>query len=305
MSFVAWTALLALISALACALPGVFVVLRRSSMLTDAIGHAVLPGIVIGYAITHDLKSPLLMLGAALSGLLVVIGNEYLVSTGLLSGDAAQGLIFPALFSIGVILVTSNFAHVHLDVHVVLIGDLNLVAFDQLEIGGTNFGPTYFWVLLAIFALNALFIAVFWSEMKISTFDPVFAETIGIKVRALNMAFMFLVSLTITAAFNTSGAVLVIALMIAPPACAHLLTTRLSAMIGITLLIASVGSLGGFWLAYELDAATSAGMALFYVVIFLGVFGYSRYALRRRQTKISAKENLSAVMRPNRLEQLA
>lgn len=274
-------------------------------MLTDAIGHAVLPGIVIGYSFTHDMYSPWLLLGAALSGLLVVLANEYFVETGLLTGDATQGLLFPALFSVGVIMVTANFAHVHLDTHVVLTGDLNLVAFNQLEIAGRNFGPTYFWVMLAIFIINAIFIAFFYQELKITTFDPTFAETVGIRVKLLNTAFMFLVSLTITAAFNTSGAILVIALMVAPPACAHLLTTRLPVMIALSLFIATFGALAGFWLAYHINAATSAGMSVFYVLIFLGVVGYSKWAQRRRHAEISSEQKDHKVLRANQLESLA
>lgn len=136
MSFVAGVALLAVVTALACALPGVFVVLRRDSMLVDAVSHAVLPGIVVGFLFTQSLESPWLIVGAALAGLIVVLGSEWLGRTGLITGDAPQGLIFPALFSIGVILVTLNFANVHLDVHAVLVGDLNLAAWDQLTVGG-------------------------------------------------------------------------------------------------------------------------------------------------------------------------
>ena len=133
MSFLLGTILLAVVTALACALPGVFIVLRKNSMLVDAISHAILPGIVVGYFFTRDLDSPLLILGAALAGLVVVLGSEWLSRTGLLTGDAPQGLIFPALFSAGVILVTLNFANVHLDVHAVLVGVLNLAAFQRLQ----------------------------------------------------------------------------------------------------------------------------------------------------------------------------
>src|SRR5690625_8013554 len=94
-------------------------------MLVDAISHAVLPGIVVGYFITRDLESPLLILGAALAGLVVVLGSEWLTRTGLLTGDAPQGLVFPALFSGGVILVSVNFPTVPLAPHPVLAGALN------------------------------------------------------------------------------------------------------------------------------------------------------------------------------------
>ncbi len=282
MGFLLGTALLAVVTALACALPGVFIVLRRNSMLIDGVAHAVFPGIVVGYFLTHDLNSPLLILGAALSGLLVVLGSEWLSRTGLLSGDAPQGLIFPALFSVGIILTTARFSNLHLDTHAVLVGDLNLAAFDQLFLGGLSLGPTHLYVMLVVLLINAAFLAVFLPQLKATTFDPQFAELIGIRTRVLNLAFMFLVSVTVTAAFHAVGALLVIALVVAPPATAFLLTGRLPRMIALTLLFAGAGALAGFWLAYVSGAATSAGMAVFYGLLFAAVLIITRVRRRRR-----------------------
>lgn len=285
MSFILGTTLLAVVTALACALPGVFVVLRKNSMLVDAISHAVLPGIVVGYFFTRNLDSPLLILGAALAGLVVVLGSEWLTRTGLLTGDAPQGLIFPALFSVGVILVSLNFANVHLDTHAVLVGDLNLAAFRHLVIGGVSIGPPYLYVMLGVLALNVVFLAVFYPQLKVTTFDAEFATSLGIRSGLLNTAFMFMVALTVTASFNGAGAVLVIALMIVPPATAYLLSTRLPVMLALTAAIAAGGALAGFWLAYVLDAATSAGMAVFYGIVFIVTLGATRVTQRRRQLK--------------------
>jgi len=284
MSFIVGTTLLAVVTALACALPGVFVVLRRTSMLVDGISHAVLPGIVVGYFFTRDLDSPLLILGAALAGLVVVLGSEFLQRTGLLTGDAPQGLIFPALFSVGVILVTLNFADVHLDTHAVLVGDLNLAAFSPLVVDGVSIGPSYLYVMLAVLALNVVFLAVGYRSLKITTFDPEFARALGIRSGLVNAAFTFVVSLTVTAAFNAAGAILVVALMIVPPATAYLLSTRLPTMIALTAGIAVAGALTGFRAAYVLDAATSAGMALFYGVVFVAVLLAARVRAARRRT---------------------
>lgn len=272
MSFLVGTILLAVVTALACALPGVFIVLRKNSMLVDAISHAILPGIVVGYFFTRNLDSPLLILGAALAGLLVVLGSEWLSRTGLLTGDAPQGLIFPALFSIGVILVTLNFANVHLDVHAVLVGDLNLAAFEHLQVSGVSIGPGYLYVMLAVLVVNVLFITALYSQLKVMAFDVAFAAAIGVRTRLLGTAFMFLVSVTVTAAFHAVGAILVIALVVAPAATAFLVTQRLRSMITLTLLFAAGGALAGFWIAYALDAATSAGMAVLYGVLFIIVF---------------------------------
>lgn len=284
MSFVVGVLLLAVVTALTCALPGAFVVLRKNSMLVDAISHAVLPGIVVGYFFTRDLDSPLLIVGAALAGLIVVLGSEWLARTGLVTGDAPQGLVFPALFSIGVILVSLKFGNVHLDTHAVLVGDLNLAAFHHLAVGGVSIGPAYLYVMLGMLAVNLIFLVAFYPKLKVTTFDPQFATSVGIHSRLLNTAFMFIVSLTVTASFNAAGAILVIALMIVPPATAYLLSRRLSVMLGWTALIAVCGAVCGFWLAYFLDAATSAGMAVFYGLLFGVVLIGTRLGQRRRRT---------------------
>lgn len=283
MSFAVGTALLAAVTAVACALPGVFVVLRKGSMLVDAIAHSVLPGIVVGYYFTQNFDSPVLIIGSALAGLLVVLGAEALARTGLLSGDSPQGLIFPALFSIGVILVSTNFANIHLDTHMVLAGDLNLAAYGQLEVGGVAIGPQYLYVMLAMLVINVVFLTMFYQKLKVTTFDPKFASSLGLRTTMLNTAFMFLVSVTVTAAFNAAGAILVIALMITPPATAYLLSNNLPTMIALTVVVAIVGAFAGFGVAYILNAATSAAMAVFYGAVFIAALGGERMMRRRRQ----------------------
>ena len=285
MSFVVGTALLAVVTAMACSLPGVFVVLRKGSMLVDAIAHAVLPGIVVGYFFTQNFDSPVLIIGSALAGLTVVLGAEWLGRTGLITGDAPQGLIFPALFSLGVIMISTNFANIHLDTHMVLAGDLNLAAYRQLELGGVAIGPQYLYVMLAVLLINTLFLTMLYQQLKVTTFDPQFATSLGIRTRLINTAFMFLVSVTVTAAFNAAGAILVIALMITPPATAYLLSKNLPTMIFLTVLIAVVGALAGFGAAYVLNAATSAAMSVFYGLLFMVAVVVER--LLRRRVRLS------------------
>ncbi|QJC21185.1 metal ABC transporter permease [Arcanobacterium buesumense] len=271
MSFVVGTSLLAIVTALVCALPGSFIVLRQSSMLVDAMSHAILPGIVVGYYVTNDFDSPLLIVGAAVAGLVVVLGNDWLMRSGFVSGDAPQGLIFPMLFSVGVILISLNFGNLHLDTHVVLSGDLNLAAWHQLTIGGVSIGPKYLYVLLIVFVLNAVVLWFMYPRLKITSFDPSFASTIGIRARWVDTIFMFLVAVTVTAAFNAAGAVLIIALMIAPAATARLVSNSMKHMLIGTMVIAVAGAIVGFWIAYVLHAPTSAAMAVCYGLAFATV----------------------------------
>lgn len=289
MSFVMGASLLALVTALACTLPGNFVVLRRSSMLVDAISHAILPGIVLGYLITRDLRSPVLIVGAAVAGLVVVVGSEWLTRSGLVTGDAPQGLVFPALFSIGVLLVSTQFADVHLDTHAVLVGDLNLAAFGQLTIGGVPVGPQYLFVMLGLLTLNAVVLAVLFPRLTLDSFDPAFARSLGPVSRLASAALMLLIAVTVTAGFHAAGAILVVALVVVPPATARLLTRRVPQMVIASLLVAAVGALGGFWLAYWLDAATSAGMAVAIGLVFVAVLagrGLRRAAVTRRHLRL-------------------
>ena len=293
MSFIVGTSLLAVVTALACALPGAFVVLRRNSMLVEGIAHAVLPGIIVGYALTLDLNSPWLIVGAALAGLLVVIGSEWLTNTGLITGDAPQGLVFPALFAAGVILITLDFSNIHIDTHSVLVGDLNLAAVHPLIVNGVSIGPAYLYVMLAVLVVNVAFIALFYPKLKVTTFDRQFATVLGLRTGLLNTSFMFLVSATVVAAFHAVGAILVIALMIVPAATAHLITRRLSVMLVATAVFAVVGALAGFWIAYVLNAATSAGMALFYGLLFVSVAlidGLATRIRRHRRAEAAAGE---------------
>ncbi|ADH91908.1 metal ABC transporter permease [Arcanobacterium haemolyticum] len=283
MSFVVGTSLLAIVTALVCALPGTFIVLRQSSMLVDAMSHAILPGIVVGYYVTHDFDSPLLIIGAAVAGLIVVLGNDWLMRSGFVSGDAPQGLVFPMLFSIGVILISLNFGNIHLDTHMVLAGDLNFAAWHQLMIGGVSYGPIYMYVLLIVLALNAIAMWFMYPRLKITSFDPTFSSTIGIRARVVDTAFMFLVAVTVTAAFNAAGAILIVALMIAPAATARLVSNSMSHMMIWTMGVAVAGAIIGFWIAYVVHAPTSAAMAVCYGLTFIVILVTTkkRSALRR------------------------
>lgn len=160
----------------------------------------------------------------------------------------------------------------------------NLAAYGQLEIGGTSIGPQYLYVMLGMLLVNIVFLTLFYQRLKITTFDPEFATSLGMRSTWINTAFMFLVSVTVTAGFNAAGAILVIALVITPPATAYLLSKNLPTMIALTVVIAVVGALAGFWFAYVLNAATSAAISVFYGVLFVLALAIERFIkLRRRR----------------------
>jgi manganese/zinc/iron transport system permease protein len=264
--------LIAIITATACALPGVILVLRRMSMMSDAISHTVLLGIVIGFFIAGDLASPLLIIGAAAIGVLTVSLVALLERTRLVKEDAAIALVFPALFSIAIILISRYAGNVHLDIDAVLIGELAFAPFDRLVIFGRDIGPRGLYVMLTILFANLLFITVFYKELKLSTFDAGLATALGFAPMPLHYALMSLVSLTVVGAFDIVGSILVVALIVTPPAAAYLLTDHLGRMIGVSVLIGALSAVSGYWLANILDASIAGSMATMTGVIFFAVF---------------------------------
>jgi manganese/zinc/iron transport system permease protein len=260
--------LVAVVVAVACALPGVFLILRRMAMMSDAISHAILPGIVVGFFITERLGSPLLVVAAALTGLLTVLLVELIERTKRVKEDAAIGIVFPVLFSIGVILIARYAGDVHLDTDAVLLGELAFAPFDRFAAYGLDLGPRALWVMGAALLLNGVFLALFYKELKLSTFDAGLAATLGFMPGVLHYALMSVVSVTAVSAFDAVGSILVVALMVGPPATAYLLTDRLGLMMGLSAGIGAASAVGGYWLAYALDASIAGAMATMAGVVF-------------------------------------
>lgn len=260
--------LIAVVTAAACALPGVFLVLRRMAMMSDAISHSILLGIVLAFFAVENLSSPLLVAGAALTGLATVTLVEVLQRSDRVGEDAAIGLVFPLLFSVGVILISRYAGNVHLDVDAVLLGELAFAPFSRVVIGGYDIGPQALILMLGILVLNGLFITLFYKELKLATFDAGLAAALGFAPAAIHYALMTSVSVTAVGAFDSVGSILVVALMIGPPVTAYLLTRRLAVMIGLSALIGGVGSISGYWLAYWLNASIAGAMATTIGAIF-------------------------------------
>ena len=258
--------------AVACALPGVFLVLRRMAMMSDAISHTVLLGIVIAFFITRSLNSPLLLIGAALMGVITVSLVELLNRTQLVREDAAIGLVFPAIFSIAVILISRFAGDVHLDTDAVLLGELAFAPFNRLRLFGLDIGPEALYTSGSILLLNILFIVLLYKELKLATFDPALAAALGFAPGVIHYALMALVSLTAVGAFDAVGSVLVVAFMIAPPAAAYLLTDRLSRMLIYSALIGIFSAVSGYWLAHWLDASIAGSMATMTGISFVSAY---------------------------------
>lgn len=287
---------IAILVAIACAIPGTFLVLRKMAMISDAISHSILPGIVIGFFITQDINSPLLILLAALAGIITVILVEYIQKTGLVKEDTAIGLVFPILFSIGVIMIAKKANDIHLDVDAVLVGKLEYAALDTITIFGIDAGPKSLWVIGSILIVTIGLLLVFFKELKISTFDAGLATSLGFSPAIMHYGLMSVSSVTTVGAFDAVGAVLVIALMIAPAATAYLLTNNLKRMLIYAICFGVFSAISGYWVAHWLKDASIAGaittmLGLVFLMVYLfapnkGVIAVM-YREKQQRTEVS------------------
>ncbi len=264
--------LIASLVAMACAIPGTFLVLRKMALITDAISHSILPGIVIGFFVTQDLSSPLLIILAAASGVLTVVLVEFIQKTGLVKEDTAIGLVFPVLFSIGILLIAKNANDVHLDIDAVLLGELAFAPFDRLSIGEFDLGPKSLWIIGTILLITLGLLLAFFKELKVSTFDAGLASALGLSPVVIHYGLMTVSSITTVGAFDAVGAILVIALMIAPAATAYLLTNDLKKMLLLAVIFGVGSAITGYWVAHGLDASISGSMTTVLGVVFLMVY---------------------------------
>ncbi|MDQ2086574.1 metal ABC transporter permease [Herbivorax sp. ANBcel31] len=261
--------LIAALTGLTCTLAGSFLVLRKMAMMSDAISHSILAGIAIAFLYTRNVHSPLLIIGAAVTGLLTVVLVEILKSTNLVYEDSAIGLVFTALFSIGVIIISKFARNVHLDIDAVLLGEIAFAPFRRFYMGNIDLGPKSFYVMGAILIINISFISLFYKELKIVTFDPSLAFALGISPGIIHYGLMGVVSVTAIGAFDTVGSILVVALMVVPPLTAYLLTDNLKFMILISAILGISAGILGYQLARILDVSISGSMATITGIMFL------------------------------------
>ncbi|HEX6201697.1 MAG TPA: iron chelate uptake ABC transporter family permease subunit [Thermoanaerobaculia bacterium] len=253
--------LVASLVAASCALVGSFLVLRKMALLGDAISHAVLPGIAIAFLWTGNRAALPMVLGAGALGVLTVFLVEMFHKSGRLKEDASIGVVFPALFSIGVIMISRYASQVDLDLDCVLYGEIAYAPWDLLLLGNSSYGPKALWVTGGVFLLVLGLVLAFYKELKISTFDPELAGSLGFSPVLLHYLLMTAVSITVVGSFESVGAILVVAMLVVPPATAYLLTDRLSRMLLLAVALGVASAVGGYGLARWLDCSIAGAMA--------------------------------------------
>lgn len=292
MSYVGWILITGSLVGILCGTIGCFLILRKMAMLADAISHTVLLGIVAAYLISQSMQGIYMLIGACLVGLLTAFFIQLLDSSGV-QADAAIGVVFTFLFAVGIILISLYARNVHLDVQHVLMGEIAFVPWDTWEWNGYSMGPKAVWMLGTVLIINLILITLFYKEIKISSFDPQMAIALGIPVTFIHYLLMGMVSVTAVASFDSVGAILVVAMLIAPGATAYLLTDRLSTMLILSAVIGVLSSILGYYAAAYWNVsiagcmATAAGLLFGLAFLFSPKHGLVARMLAMRKIKIN------------------
>lgn len=286
-----WILATASLVAISCALVGVFLILRRQALMGDAISHSVLLGIVLAFLISESRSLPIMLAGAVVIGLITAWLSDTLHKVGKLQSDASIGIVFTLFFALGVILISLYAGQIDLDQECVLYGEIAFVPFDTIIWGsseqGVDIGPRAFWMISVVFVIVLASILVAFNRLQTVAFHPSLALSLGINVVFWHYFLMTLVSLTTVASFDAVGAILVVALLVIPASSAYLVASTLKSMLWLAVLYAQSAVLIGYALAYALDSAISASIAVTSgVLLGLTILGLQVHKTRlRRQGK--------------------
>lgn len=274
MSDALWVIITGSLVGASCGFIGCYLILRKMAMIGDAISHTVLLGIIGAFLVSNSMDGFTMLIGAAIVGLLTTFFVQTLHSSGVQS-DAAIGVVFTALFALGVVLVSYYANEVHIDLEHVLYGEIAYVPWDTWVVNGVDLGPRAIWMVGGVLLFNLITVSLFYKEMKIVSFDPQMALAIGIPVILIHYVLMTLVSITTVSAFESVGAILVVAMLIVPGATAYLLTDRLSVMLILSMLVGVASAVFGYGAAVLLDASISGCMTTVAGILFTLAFLFS------------------------------
>ena len=244
----------AILTGVTCAVLSAFVVWRGMAFVGDAIAHAILPGIVVAF-----IAGVSVFIGALAMAVVVAFGIGWLSKQGEIKEDTAIGVVFTGFFALGILLLSKVTSYQ--DLTHILFGDILGVGRDDLI------------VMAVIMAVVLGAVLAFYKELLVTSFDPGHSIAIGLSPDIVRYGLLLLIALTVVAAIQVVGVVLVLALLITPAAAASLVARRLPAIIGLGVLFAVISSVVGFYASYYANVASGAAVVLTLTVIFIIAFG--------------------------------
>lgn len=261
-------ALMGFLVACACGLVGIYLILRRMALVGDAISHSVLPGIAIAFLLSNSRGTLPMFVGALAAGIVTTVLIELIHKKTRVKQDAAIGIAFTSLFAIGVILISLYASKVDLDQECVLYGEIGFVWVKHgITLGSVNFSPELL-RMAAVTAVVVLMILLFYKELLVSSFDPALALSVGINATVVHYSLMGVLSAVVVSAFESVGAILVIAMLILPGATGSLLSQSLPKVMLLALLHAALSSVLGLHLAMWLNCSIAGAMVVMGAVLF-------------------------------------
>jgi manganese/zinc/iron transport system permease protein len=271
-------ALTAIFTAISCAVLGAFLVLRKMTMVGDAISHAVLPGIAIAYLLSQSRASLPMFLGAALVGVFATVIIEILSKKWKVQSDASIGMTFTTLFALGVVMITYWSDRVDLDQECVLYGEIAFVPFNTWTLAGQSMGPIALWSSGILLLSVLIYTFAGYKGLLMSSFNEDYAAVLGIGVGAWNLSLMSMVSMATVISFESVGAILVVALLVAPAATAYLISQKLKPMILLAALFGLSGSLLGYMMSARFDTSIAGGVATMLGVQFALILAITQFS---------------------------
>ena len=240
-----------------CAVIGTFVVLKGLAFIGDAISHAAFPGVVAAYLLGGSY-----LIGAAIAAVSTALATRFITRRGNLRSDTSIGVLFAGMFALGIFLFSTIRGYVG-DLFGFLVGNVLAISIPDL-------------VALVLLSVATLaIVAVLWKELLYATFDPLGAAASGLRVDALEYLFLGLVAVSIVISLQAVGIILVVAMLVTPPAAAQMLTVRFGRLMGLAVAISVAASVIGLYLSFWLDVASGATIVLtqtaaFLVALFVG-----------------------------------
>lgn len=289
-----WIVLMAFLVTLSCGLIGNYLVLRRMSLVGDAISHSVLPGIAVAFLVSHSRDPWIMSIGAIAAGVLTTFLIENIHGRSRIKQDAAIGITFTTLFAIGVIIITVFAGKVDLDQECVLYGEITFIPFfDYVSLFGRPIAPQPVFVMALVTLITAGLIMLFYKVLLVSSFDSGLAGSLGFNQRMVHYGMMCVLSVVVVSAFESVGAILVIAMLILPGVTAYLITYRFPIMLVLTvvhaLLSAFIGLHLGIWLECSMAGSIVVAGSLLFVLAW--IFSPSQGLLRRFLYRFRSREN--------------
>ncbi|MGV3772975.1 MAG: metal ABC transporter permease [Verrucomicrobiales bacterium] len=271
-----WIALMGFFVATACGLVGNYLILRRMALVGDAISHSVLPGLAIAFLITQSRSSSAMFIGALIAGIVTTLLIEVIHKKSRVKHDSAIGIAFTSLFAFGVIIISLFADKVDLDQECVLYGEIAFVPQKEAAtLFGFSLGPEPVVTMGVVGFLTLLLILLFYKQLLVSSFDPGLGSSLGINPTLVHYLLMCWLSVVVVSAFESVGAILVIAMLILPGATASLLQKRLPGMMLLTCLHGAISSVVGIHIGYWLNCSMAASMVLTGAILFVAAWLFS------------------------------